>query len=151
MKKKKLLPKSLQLILKCALATFIYLTIYFFIGYICTSCTARSVAQVNMDNYLKSENDKLRSQISAYNALLHQIWLDKPNYFEEALCESDEWLNLDEAVDGDFQGAFTFHSVEDSLSYHENWFNGDKTVRIVRHVIHAHTQEKLDKVFGNGD
>lgn len=147
MKKKKLLPKSLHLIFKCALATFIYLTLIF-IGHMCTSCTARSVAQVNMDNYLKSENDKLRSQISAYNALLHQIWLDKPNYFEEALCESDEWLNLDKAVDGDFQGAFTFHSVEDSLSYYNNWDNGDATIRVVRHVIPAHTQ---DKVFGNGD
>ena len=151
MKRKLLLPKSLQLIFKCALAVLIYVMLYFFIGFMCTSCTSRSVAQVSMDNYLKSENDKLRSQISAYNALLHQIWLDKPNYFEEALCESDEWLNLDKAVDGDFQGAFTFKSEEDSIAYYNNWDNGDATIRVVRHVIPAHTQEKLDKVFGNGD
>lgn len=142
MKKKKLLPKPLQLTIKCALAVFIYV-ICMFIGQMCTSCTSRSVAQVNMDNYLKSENDKLHSQISAYNSLLHRIWVDKPNYFEEVLEESDEWVNLQNVLENDFQDAFKFTSQEDSLSYHLNWHNGDNTVRVIKHVISPHEKDML--------
>ena len=149
--KRILLPKPLQLVFKLVLVLSVFLACMIFARIWVRCNTQPAVAQVLMDNKLASENDKLRSQISAYNALLHQIWLDKPNYFEEALCESDEWLNLDKAVDGDFQGAFTFKSEEDSIAYYNNWDNGDATIRVVRHIIPAHTQEKLDKVFGNGD
>jgi hypothetical protein len=132
--KRILLPKSLQTFLKCALAVAVF-ACCLFIGWTLASCTSRTVAQVSMNNKLESENDLFRRQIYAYNSLLHRIWIDKPNYVEDVLCETDEWIVLDKAVDGDFQHAFEFESKEDSVAYHLNWYNGDSTVRVVKLVV----------------
>ena len=128
------MPKSLQTFLKCALAVAVFVCCLF-IGWTLASCTSRTVAQVSMDNKLQSDNAKMHRQIAAYNKLLHRIWVDKPNYFEDCLCETDEWIILDKEVDGDFQDAFSFTSREDSIAYHLNWNNGDQTARVVKLVI----------------
>lgn len=139
MKQKLLLPTPLQALFKCALAVVMFVIIVL----IAKSCTHTTKAQVIYDNKLKSENVKMRAQIEAYNSLLHRIWVDKPNYFEEVLEESDEWVNLQNVLENDFQDAFKFTSQEDSLSYHLNWHNGDNTVRVIKHVISPHEKDML--------
>lgn len=153
MKKKLLLPRGLEIfrrILVVCLVAAICLVLGVLIGALTTSCTQQVVARVDYKNLLEAKCEKYANQIYAYNSLLHRIWIDKPNYFEDVLCESDEWMALDRAVDGDFQHAFEFVDAEDSLSYRLNWDAGDENIRVVKHIIPPVTQKKLDAVF-NGD
>lgn len=40
--------------------------------------------------------------IRAYEKLLHEVWLDKPSYVEDALMEGDAFIELDELLDGEW-------------------------------------------------
>lgn len=59
--------------------------------------------------------------INAYSSLLHRIWIDKPSYVEDVLWETDEMLELDELLNGDWNHTFEFWSKQDSIEYHLNW------------------------------
>lgn len=96
-------------------------------------------------------NDVLR----AYNHVLHRIWLDKPSYVEDVLCECDEFVKLDSLMNGHWEDTFEFYSVEDSFTYRMNYNEYDGYVRVMRHVVNpdtipeipAHTKQKLNQVF----
>lgn len=149
--KKIIVPRSLECFSKVVYAV-VLMAVGIAIGAMLAACTPQAKAEVVYDNALKTENDRLMCIIYAYNSVIHRIWIDKPNYVEDVLCESDEWITLEDMVEGDFQHAFDFVNEEDSLSYHYNWVHGDSTIRIVKHVVIPEpTQHKLYEVFGNGD
>ena len=58
---------------------------------------------------------------TAYKAVIHRVWLDKPSYVEDVLWETDEMLHLDALLDGDWGDTFEFWSEKDSIDYHTNW------------------------------
>lgn len=64
--------------------------------------------------------------INAYSNLLHRIWLDKPSYVEDVLNEYDEFLELDELLEGNWDKTFEFWSAKDSVEYHLNWIHVDE-------------------------
>lgn len=146
LQKKLLIPKSLKCFIDI-LSAIVLGVLGGIIGFaLCasfTSCTQRTVANVTYDNALASENAALKKQIGAYNNVIHRIWLDKPNYIEDCLSETDEWVVLDQLIEGDFGDAFTFHSTEDSLDYYRN-LNGE-------YRLPPYIQNKIDDVFSNGD
>lgn len=63
--------------------------------------------------------------LRAYNHLLHQIWIDKPNYVEDVLTEYDAFVTLDSLLNGHWEDTFEFYDSKDSILYHQNWENGD--------------------------
>lgn len=68
--------------------------------------------------------------INAYSNLLHRIWLDKPSYVEDVLWETDEMLELDELLNGDWNHTFEFWSKQDSVEYNLNWNHIDVITNI---------------------
>lgn len=111
-----------------------------FLAIICTGCS-RSTANAQGDTpsqkivKLQYQIEKQQEIISAYGFLLHQVWLDKPTYVEEALTESDEYAQLNELLDSEWGDVFKFHSREDSITYYMNWDSVDGSVRIIRHIV----------------
>lgn len=77
---------------------------------------------------------KHRIQIQgAYGAVLHHVWIDNPAYVEDVLNETDEFVQLQELLDNDFEDIFTLWNAEDSLIYSTNWENG-AMVHTIKHV-----------------
>lgn len=68
--------------------------------------------------------------IDAYSNVLHRIWIDKPSYVEDVLWESDEMLELDELLGGEWDKTFEFWSTQDSIEYHLNWVHVDELTRM---------------------
>ena len=130
MKKKNLLPRSIEVVMRtfvAILVTFLFIGI----GFIAASmmqCTNPVRANVYYDNMMSARLERAHNIIYGYNSLLHRIWIDKPNYVED-------FISLANLVDDDFGGAFEYWSEEDSLSYKLNWENGDKCVRVIKHVV----------------
>jgi len=115
MKKKYLIPKRLEAIIIALAITLVALTAIA-IG----QCAKFSQLEKINSNALETQLENKNNIIYAYNALLHRIWVDNPNYVEDVLVECDEWVSLDQLVDGDFYGAFEYWSKEDSISYSLN-------------------------------
>lgn len=67
--------------------------------------------------------------INAYSNLLHRIWIDKPSYVEDVLWETDEMLELDELLNGEWDKTFEFWSTQDSIEYNLNWLHVDELMR----------------------
>lgn len=89
------------------------------------SCASRPASAQTYHGGLKKDTTELRAIIRAYNHLVHQIWLDKPNYFEEALMESDEFMELNDLLYSQWGDTFRFYNEDDSIRYHRNWTTGD--------------------------
>lgn len=68
------------------------------------------------------EKEWYEETLRAYNHLLHRIWIDRPNYVEDVLCETDEFWVLDSLMNGHWEDTFEFYNTQDSVDYHENWF-----------------------------
>lgn len=68
--------------------------------------------------------------INAYSNLLHRIWLDKPSYVEDVLWETDEMLELDELLDGEWDKTFEFWNAQDSIEYNLNWLHVDELTKM---------------------
>lgn len=62
--------------------------------------------------------------ISAYNNVIHRIWIDNPNYVEDVLQETDEFQELNTLLENKWEDTFLFHCVEDSTEYYFNLDNG---------------------------
>ena len=63
--------------------------------------------------------------IRAYEKLLHEVWLDKPSYVEDALMEGDAFIELDELLDGEWGDVFVLKDKRDSIRYQSNWDGGE--------------------------
>lgn len=70
----------------------------------------------------KSEVNHLREVNKAYGDLIHRIWIDKPDYIEDVLCETDEFVVLDSLLGGHkyWNDVFKFRNSQDSLDYELN-------------------------------
>lgn len=124
---------------------FIVMCALVFLAAIITGCT-RPTASAQGDTpaqkivKLQYQIEKQQEIISAYGFLLHQVWLDKPTYVEEALIESDEYAQLNELLNSEWGDVFKFHSREDSIAYYMNWDSVDGSVRIIRHIVGTKTE-----------
>ena len=117
-----------------AVVTLIYCLFLAFVIWISstlTSCSsqplraARTVknAQEAELFMLKCKVDNQEALIRAYQNVLHEVWLDKPAYVEDALSEGDAFIELNEIM-GDTD-VFRFRNKEDSLRYTHNWNGGE--------------------------
>ncbi len=79
----------------------------------------RSQEEVIFELKCKLENQQ--KLVRAYENVLHQVWLDKPNYVEDALSETDEFCDLNEIM-GETD-VFQLRNAEDSLRYKYMWFH----------------------------
>lgn len=89
------------------------------------SCASRPANAQSYYRGLQKDTTELRAIIRAYNHLVHQIWIDKPNYFEEALMESNEFMELNDLLYSQWGDTFEFYNEDDSIRYHRNWITGD--------------------------
>lgn len=105
----------------------------------CTSQPSKAAGIYSAEITTQTIQEKLEWQeqvILAYNRLLHEVWLDRPTYVEECLCEGDAYTHLDELFNGEWGDTFQFHSVEDSLRYNMNW-DSTPVYRIKKIVVHT--------------
>ena len=100
----------------------------FFALFITALCLASCSTQVANAAIPETELKDKRI-INAYSRLLHRIWLDKPSYVEDVLWETDEMLELDELLDGDWDKTFEFWTTKDSIEYNLNWLHVDELMR----------------------
>lgn len=86
------------------------------------------------DEAEETEMELIHAQrlVSAYEKLIHRIWLDKPSYVEDCLNETDEFIEVNDLYDNDW-GSFEFWSEEDSIHYlnqlHQEWEEADILLR----------------------
>ncbi len=100
----------------------------FFALFITALCLASCSTQVANAAIPETELKDKRI-INAYSRLLHRIWLDKPSYVEDVLWETDEMLELDELLDGNWDKTFEFWTTKDSIEYNLNWLHVDELMR----------------------
>jgi len=120
MKKKYLIPKRLEALIIALSIGLVGLT-----AIALGQCIKFSQTERINSNALETQLENKNNIIYAYNALLHRIWVDNPNYVEDVLVECDEWVSLDQLVDGDFKGAFELETKADSIAYDINWQKGN--------------------------
>lgn len=92
-------------------------------------CTTQPAKAGIPEEELWKQRDSQRI-INAYSNLLHRIWIDKPSYVEDVLWETDEMLELDELLNGEWNKTFEFWSAQDSIEYHLNWTHIDELTRM---------------------
>lgn len=129
MKKKKLFPLGLSEKTKTAI-TFVAMVIVIcailFCSAIVSGCSSQNatanntVSQEEMIFELKCKLENQKKLIRAYENVLHEVWLDKPAYVEDALSEGDAFIELEEIM-GDTD-IFKFHNKRDSIRYIYNWY-----------------------------
>lgn len=127
----KLLDKEKE-ILKLNAVTFVFvlfLGIIIFLAAILTGCSSQSAGAHTVEGE-EAEIFMLRCKVAnqaeiikAYEDVLHEVWLDKPAYVEDALAEGDAFIHLDEIMGEN--NVFRFHSKRDSLRYVYNWYGGE--------------------------
>ena len=88
-------------------------------------CSTQAANATIPEKELKVDSVRDAKIINAYSNLLHRIWIDKPSYVEDVLNEYDEFLELDELLNGDWNNTFEFWSKQDSIEYHLNWSHVD--------------------------
>lgn len=74
---------------------------------------------------LKCKVDNQEALIRAYQNVLHEVWLDKPAYVEDALSEGDAFIELNEIMGEN--DVFQFHNKQDSIRYMQNWYGGESS------------------------
>ena len=94
-------------------------------GFLC-SCSPQHISandksQEEMMFELKCKLENQKKLIRAYENVLHEVWLDKPNYVEDALSESDAFCDLNEIM-GE-SDVFQIRNSDDSIRYHYRWFH----------------------------
>lgn len=94
-----------------------------------TSCSSQSINANTVEGQeaeifmLRCKVANQKAIIEAYEGVLHEVWLDKPAYVEDALAEGDAFIHLDEIMGEN--DVFRFHSKKDSLRYMNNWYEGE--------------------------
>ena len=119
--------------LKLGIVTFtfmLFLGFLLFFAAALTGCSSQSISA----NTAKDEEAEIfmlrckvanqKAIIEAYEDVLHEVWLDKPAYVEDALAEGDAFIHLDEIMGEN--DVFRFHSKKDSIRYMNNWYGGER-------------------------
>ena len=134
MKKKKLFPIGISKKVKDAIKSvvfFIILVLFIFmivfLAAALTGCSSHDIrattSQEEMIFELKCKLENQQELIRAYEDVLHEVWLDKPAYVEDALAEGDAFIHLDEIMGEN--NVFKFHNKQDSIRYMHNWYGGE--------------------------
>ena len=115
--------------------------ILIFLASALSSCTSHAQSMPRQE--LREDTTELRAIIRAYNHVLHRIWIDKPNYVEDVLTESDEFVELNSLLYSQWEDTFDFYNEQDSIDYHWNWIHEGECI----HTIPKNTLDKLKEVF----
>lgn len=62
----------------------------------------------------------LTRENNAHLSLMHRIWIDNPNYFDDVLSETEEYEILNSLRKGDWEDTFLFWDKTDSINYIKN-------------------------------
>ena len=117
---------------KLAITTFCYICFIMFIMWLAATLTACSNQQLQANTVegqeaeifmLRCKTANQAAIIKAYEDVLHEVWLDKPAYVEDALAEGDAFIHLNEIMGEN--NVFRFHNKRDSLRYMHNWNGGE--------------------------
>ena len=127
---------SVKNTVKLAIVTLIYCLFLAGAIWLASALSSCSSQPLNASNTCKDMQEaeifmlrcKVANQeeiIKAYEDVLHEVWLDKPAYVEDALSEGDAFIHLDEVMGEN--NIFRFHSKRDSLRYMHNWYGGERS------------------------
>lgn len=120
--------------LKLGIITFtfmLFLGFLLFFAAALTGCSSQSISANTAEGQeaeifmLRCKVANQKAIIEAYEEVLHEVWLDKPAYVEDALAEGDAFIHLDEIMGEN--DVFRFHSKKDSLRYMNNWYGGESS------------------------
>lgn len=120
--------------LKLGIVTFtfmLFLGFLLFFAAALTGCSSQSISANTAEDQeaeifmLRCKVANQKAIIEAYEEVLHEVWLDKPAYVEDALAEGDAFIHLDEIMGEN--DVFRFHSKKDSLRYMNNWYGGESS------------------------
>ena len=120
--------------LKLGIVTFtfmLFLGFLLFFAAALTGCSSQSISANTAEGQeaeifmLRCKVANQKAIIEAYEDVLHEVWLDKPAYVEDALAEGDAFIHLDEIMGEN--DVFRFHSKKDSLRYMNNWYGGESS------------------------
>ena len=120
--------------IKLASITIVFFLFFGFIMFVAaalTGCSSQSISANTAEGQeaeifmLRCKVANQKAIIEAYEEVLHEVWLDKPAYVEDALAEGDAFIHLDEIVGEN--DVFRFHSKKDSLRYMNNWYGGERS------------------------
>ena len=120
--------------LKLGIITFtfmLFLGFLLFFAAALTGCSSQSISANTAEGQeaeifmLRCKVANQKAIIKAYEDVLHEVWLDKPAYVEDALAEGDAFIHLDEIMGEN--DVFHFHSKKDSLRYMNNWYGGESS------------------------
>lgn len=129
MKKKRLFPIGLAENIKQVLFFIVLLATIIamvFLAAALTGCSSQSAGAHTVEGdeaeifMLRCKVANQAEIIKAYEDVLHEVWLDKPAYVEDALAEGDAFIHLDEIMGEN--NVFRFHSKQDSIRYMDNWY-----------------------------
>ena len=110
---------------------FLFFSLVMFIAAALTGCSSKPISANTVEGQeaeifmLRCKVANQKAIIEAYEDVLHEIWLDKPSYVEDALSEGDAFIHLDEIMGEN--DVFRFHSKKDSLRYMNNWYGGESS------------------------
>lgn len=108
--------------LKIAFSATVLLVVLFFVVHMCDSFISegRTENLIEENAQLRKEIDILRELRNANHGVLHRVWIDNPDYFEDVLTESDEWCSLMDIMHHDTEDLFEFWDEQDSIAYERN-------------------------------
>lgn len=110
---------------------FLFFGFILFVAAALTGCSSQSISANTAEGQeaeifmLRCKVANQKAIIEAYEDVLHEVWLDKPAYVEDALAEGDAFIHLDEIMGEN--DVFRFHSKKDSLRYMNNWYGGERS------------------------
>lgn len=120
--------------IKLGVTTFCYICFIMFIMWLAaalTACSGQSISANTAEGQeaeifmLRCKTANQAAIIKAYEDVLHEVWLDKPAYVEDALAEGDAFIHLDEIMGEN--NVFKFHNKQDSIRYMNNWYGGESS------------------------
>lgn len=71
-------------------------------------------------NTIETTKENTADLDKACKKLIHRIWLDNPVYVEDVLWETDEMLELDHLLGGNWDNTFDLQTEQDTISYSRN-------------------------------
>lgn len=121
---------------KLAIVTLIYCLFLAFVIWISASLSSCSSQPIKASRTIKNAQeaelfmlkckvDNQEALIRAYQNVLHEVWLDKPAYVEDALSEGDAFIELNEIMGEN--DVFQFRNKQDSIRYTNNWNGGESS------------------------
>lgn len=82
---------------------------------------SREMGWINpKSNTIETTKENTADLDKACKKLIHRIWLDNPVYVEDILWETDEMLELDHLLGGNWGNTFDLQTEQDTISYSRN-------------------------------